>query len=49
MIGNEICNCITLLRSPSQNEDDFQPFIDNFEMNLEIPFLAVVISDFNVK
>ena len=49
MIGNEICNCITLFRSPSQNEDDFQPFINNFEMNLETPFLTVVISDFNVK
>ena len=35
MIGNKICNFITLYRSPSQNQDDFQAFIDNLEMNLE--------------
>ena len=29
MIGNKICNFITLYRSPSQNQDDFQAFIDN--------------------
>ena len=35
MTGNKICNFITLCRSPSQNQDDFQGFIDNLEMNLE--------------
>ena len=35
IIGNKICNFITLNRSPNQNQDDFQPFIDNLEMNLE--------------
>ena len=35
MIGNKICNFITLYKSPSQNQDDFQAFIDNLEMNLE--------------
>ena len=54
MIGNKICNFITLYRSPSQNQDDFQVFIDNLEMNLETlaqrnPFLMVVIGDFNAK
>ena len=54
MIGNKICNFITLYRSPSQNQDDFQAFIDNLEMNLETlaqrnPFLMVVIGDFNAK
>ena len=54
MIGNKICNFITLYRSPSQNQDDFQAFIDNLEMNLETltqrnPFLMVVIGDFKAK
>ena len=46
MIENKICNFITLYRLPSQNQDDFQVFIDNLEMNLETlaqrnPFLMV--------
>ena len=54
MIGKKICNFLTLYRSPSQNQDDFQAFIDNLEMNLESlaqrnPFLMVVIGDFNAK
>ena len=54
MIGNKICNFITLYRSPSQNLDDFQAYIDNLEMNLETlaqrnPFLMVVLGDFNAK
>ena len=54
MIGNKTCNFITLYRCLSQNEDDFQAFIDNLEMNLETlaqenPFLTVVIGDFNAK
>ena len=54
MIGNKICNFITLHRSPSQNQDDFEAFIDNLEMNLETlarrnPFLMVVLGDINAK
>ena len=54
MIGNKICNIITLYKSPSQNQEDFQTFIDNLEMNLETlaqrnPFLMVVLGDFNAK
>ena len=54
MIGNKICNFITVYRSPSLNQDDFQVFIDNHEMNLETlaqrnAFLTVVIGDFNAK
>ena len=54
MIGNKICNFITLYRSPSQNQNYFQAFIENLEMNLETlgekkPFLMVVIGDFNAK
>ena len=48
MIGNKICNFITLYSSPSQNQDDFQALIDNLEMILETlaqenSFLMVVI------
>ena len=54
MIGNKICNFITLYRSPSQNQDDFQAFIDNLETNLETlaqrnSFLMVFIGDFNTN
>ena len=54
MIGNKICDFLTLNRSPSQNQYDFQAFIDNLEMNQETlaqrnPFLMVVIGDFNAK
>ena len=54
MVGNKICNFKTLYRSPSQNQDGFQAFIDNLEMHLETlaqtnSFLSVVIGDFNVK
>ena len=54
MIGKNICNFLTLYRSPSQNQNDFQAFIDNLEMNLEAleqrnPFLTVAIGDFNAK
>ena len=54
MIGNKICNFITLHRLPSQNQDDFQTSIDNLKMNLETlaqrnPFLMVVVGDFNAK
>ena len=54
MVGNKICNFITLYRPPRQNEDDFQAFIDNLEMNPETlaqrnPFIMVVIGDFKAK
>ena len=54
MIGNKICNFITLYRSPSQNQDDFQAFIDSLEINLETlaqrhSFLMVFLDDFSGK
>ena len=54
MVANKICNFITLYRSPSRNQDHFQAFIDNLEMNLETlalgnSFLMVVFGDFNAK
>ena len=54
MIGKKICNFLTLYRCPSQNQDRFQAFINNLEMNLETlvqrnPFLTVVNGDFDAK
>ena len=34
-IGDKYCNFIALYRSPSQSQDDFETFSDNFEMTLE--------------
>ena len=33
-IGDKICNFVALYRSPSQSQDDFETFADNFEMTL---------------
>ena len=35
IIVKKICKFITLYRSPSQNQDDFQEIVDNLEVNLE--------------
>ena len=48
------CNFTILYRSPSQSQDDFERFLKNFELNLDIvlansPFLTVVLGDFNAK
>ena len=53
-IGGKICNFISLYRSPSQTQDEFEKFIDNLELNLNIlcqnnPFLIVLIGDLNAK
>ena len=53
-IGDKICNFVALYRSPSQSQDDFGTFADNFEMTLEPlvqkdPFLLTAIGDFNAK
>ena len=52
--GDKICNFISLYRSPSQSEDDFGNFCNNFELTLDAalatnPFLIVAIGDFNTK
>ena len=54
IIGGKICNFISLYRSPSQTQDEFEKFIDNLELNLDIlcqnnPFLIVLIGDLNAK
>ena len=53
-IKDKLCNFITLPRSPNQCQDDFESFINNFELNLDSimannPFLTVILGDFNAK
>ena len=53
-IGGKICNFISLYRSLSQTQDEFEKFFDNLELNLDIlcqkkPFLTVLIEDLNAK
>ena len=53
-IGDKICKFVALYRSPSQSQDSFETFADNFETTLELltqknPFLLTVIGDFNAK
>ena len=45
---------LALYRSPSQSQDDFETFSDNFEITLELlaqktPFLITAIGDFHAK
>ena len=54
MFGDKICNFAVLYRSPSQSQDVFENFFDNFEMTLDIlaqknPFLMTTIGNFNAK
>ena len=54
MISNKLCSFVALYRSPSQSQDDFATFSDNFEMTLDLvskknPFLLVILGDFNAK
>ena len=53
-IGDKLCNFISLYRSPSQTQDEFEKFSENLERSLDHllqnnPFLVVVIGDFSVK
>ena len=54
IISNKLCSFVALCRSPTQSQDDFATFCDNFEMTLDLeskknPFLLVVLGDFNAK
>ena len=54
IISNKLYSFVALYRSPSQSQDDFATFSDNFEMTLDLvskknPFLLVVFGDFNAK
>ena len=53
-IGDKTCNFVVLYRSPSQSQDVFESFCENFERTLDNlaqnnPFLLVAIGDFNAK
>ena len=53
-IGDKLCNLISLYRSPSQSQEEFEKFSENLERNFDDllqsnPFLVVVIGDFNIK
>ena len=53
-IGKRICRLILLYRSRSQNQEEFNTFLDNLESKLETAFLSnlfltILISDFNAK
>ena len=52
--GDKICNFVALYRYPSQSQDDFETFTNNFEMTLELlaqknAFLLTDIGDVNAK
>ena len=54
IISNKLCSFVALYRSPSQSQEDFALFPDNFEMTLDLdskknPFLLVVLGDCNAK
>ena len=53
-IHDKLCNLTCLYRSPSQNMEEFEMFVKNLELNLELiftknPYLATVTGDFNIK
>ena len=53
-ICDKLCNFISLYRSPSESQDEFEKRSENLERNLDRlfqnnPFSVVVIGDFNVK
>ena len=53
-IGDKTCNFVVLYRSPSQSQDVFESFCENFERTLDNlaqnnPFLLVAIGDVNAK
>ena len=54
MVGDERCNVITLYRSPSQSQDQFESFKENLELNFESamqnnPFLIVLLGKFTLN
>ena len=53
-IGGKVCKLLTLYKSPSQNRDEFEKFLDNLELNFDHmadknPFLMVALGDLNTK
>ena len=53
-IGGKLCRFVSLYRSPSQSQDDFESFANSLELNIDTAtahntFLTVVLGDFNAK
>ena len=53
-IGGKCSRFSCLYRSPSQTQDEFEPFLKNFELTLDKihennPFMTIVLGDFNAK
>ena len=53
-IKDKLCNFFSLYRSLNQFQDDFESFINNFELSLDSvivnnTFLTVIFGDFNAK
>ena len=53
-IDDKLGNLICLYRSLSQNVEEFETFVKNLDLNIELiftknPYLTVVIGDFNDK
>ena len=53
-LRGKLCRFVSLCRSPSQSQDDFEAFWNNFELNLDAAtanntFLTAVLGDFNTK
>ena len=53
-IGGKLCRFVSVYCSPSQLQDDFESFANNFELNIDTAtanntFLTVVFGDFNAK
>ena len=50
----EICNFLSLYRSPSQNRDEFEKILEHLELSIahmadKIPYMMVALVDFDAK
>ena len=53
-MGSKLCTIVSLYRSPSQSADEFDNFLNKFNLTMESttqknPFPTVVIGDFNTR
>ena len=44
--GKKLCRLISLYRPPSQNQEEFNKFLDNLESNLETASLFICLTKF---
>ena len=50
-IGGKLCRSVSLYHSPSQSQDDFESFVNNFELNTDTAtaHITIALGDFNAK